>query len=124
MRFRQWLETGGMIRLYRAEDKNVQSNAPSWMKEDELYQNVLNASGRWFTDSLKEAQWYINQEYPDGHIVYVDLPAEEAEQYRVSNLAMKKGYKDVRENPAAFSRRPDREFFLPIEIARMKKPMA
>ncbi|HTY44249.1 MAG TPA: hypothetical protein VMC80_03325, partial [Patescibacteria group bacterium] len=95
------------IRLYRAEEKSsTEKNAPDWVKENPDYQRSEQARGRWFTDDLTEAEWYLKHEYPSGKIVVVDVPKEIAERYRVSRLK-KVGGKTIGENPLAFSERPE-----------------
>ena len=62
----------------------------------------------------------MDNEYPDGdgHIVYIELSKEEAEQYRVSNFT-----DNEVDQPRAYSCRPDKEFFVPRAIAKAKKPI-
>jgi len=74
---------------------------------------MLSAAGRWFGDSLAEVEWYIENECSDGEVMLIRLPTVLAERYRVANIPLKPGGKDAPENPAAFSRRPSHEFFLP-----------
>ena len=109
-----------VITLFRAQPrpKNAVEPAPnSWIEADPLVQHMRIAAGRWFTDSRDEVDWYVANEYPDGEVVSLSLSRDEAERYRVSNLPLKPGGKDAPENPRAFSRRPEVEFFLPAEIA-------
>jgi hypothetical protein len=107
-----------MITLYRAESNPKDRIEPAeWIKTQPSYQRTQEASGRWFTDDLEEAQWYIDNEYPGGRIVSVQIPRSDVEKYRVSKIALKEGNKNASENPAAFSRRPEKEFFLPKEIS-------
>lgn len=112
------------ITLYRAGLKSPGKAAiPSWADADPVVQNTKAASGRWFTDDLAEAQWYLKNEYFDnGHITSVTVPRARVEFYRVSNIAMQAGNKATPDNPVAFSRRPEKEFFLPIEIAALATP--
>lgn len=108
----------GHVRLYRAgpiAGKKVKP-VPEWKTQREDYQQMMKASGRWFTDDLDEARWYLKNEYPDGELSYIDVPASSAEKYRVSGLKEIEG-----EDPKKFSRRPDVEFFIPQEIAANKK---
>ncbi|GAI23144.1 unnamed protein product, partial [marine sediment metagenome] len=109
------------IRLYRAEEKPGSGNkAPDWVEQYPEWQRTNQAVGRWFTDDLEEAEWYLNNMFIDGKIVTVEVPKEVANRYRVSNLE-KGGGKDIEENPFAFSRRPEIEYFLPRNIAHQKK---
>lgn len=48
---------------------------------------------------------------------YIDIPRDVAETLRVSNIPLKPGGKHTPENPAAFSLRPEREFFVPMAVA-------
>ena len=103
-----------MVKLYRAEAKHKPVRPMAeWIPRSP-------ATGRWFTDDLDEVIWYMDNEYPDGdgHIVYIELPKEEAERYRVSNFT-----DNEIDQPRAYSCRPDKEFFVPRAIAETKKPM-
>lgn len=106
----------GNVRLYRAESTKQAQEPAEWIKQSPEYQNTMQASGRWFTDDLAEAKWYIENEYPDGKITYVDVPKAEAEKYRISNMKGSKN-KSSAESPLAYSRRPEKEFFLPTDMA-------
>lgn len=111
------------IRLYRAEEKSATGKGvPDWMKQKPEYHQSVQASGRWFTDDIEEAEWYIEHEYPSGKIVVVDVPKEVASRYRVDRLK-KGGGKIVGENPFAFSARPDKEYFLPREITKQAREL-
>ena len=115
----------GHTRLYRAQSKTAPLPSAqydfqkNWIVDTPEGRAQIDAFGRWWTDDLAEAQWYIENEYPsgDGQIVYFDIPTSEAEKYRVSNMPLKPGGKGVAENPAAYSRRPDKEFWLPRGVA-------
>lgn len=118
---------GKTIRLYRAEEKpgvvgTFPGGFPEWIKQSPEYQRGQQAGGRWFTDDLGEAKWYIEHEYPLGKIVFVDVPRTIAERYRVSQLK-KEGGKMIAENPFAFSNRPEKEYFLPREISDKKQEL-
>lgn len=110
----------GMVRLYRSEPIEGKG-VPQWAKDSPQYANTQKATGRWFTDDLEEARWYVANENPGGKITYVDVPADRVGKYRVSDMAVKDGGKSVAENPAAFSRRPEKEFFLPRKVADSKQ---
>lgn len=114
----------GMKRLYRFEPKGeraLPATTPDWVRESPEVKNMLAASNRWFTEDPDEARWY-QREHPEGHLTHVDVPEGEAEQYRVSNMAKQPGMKSAAENPAAFSRRPEHEFFVPAHIAKERVP--
>jgi hypothetical protein len=117
------------VTLYRAQFSTAALASrppckPSWADDSPIVQNTLSASGRWFTDSREEADWYLSNEYGEGgEIVAVRLPVEQAERFRVSNIPLKPGGKDVPENPMAFSRRPEKEFFLPADLAETATPL-
>lgn len=106
------------MRLYRAEPAPGAEGKPppDWLKERPDYKGTMRATGRWFTNDLDEALWYLKNEYPDGRIVYVDVPIDVAERHNVSKIKKVAG-----EDPKKFSRRPEIEFFLPEEIAAQKK---
>lgn len=114
----------GFVRLYRAQPAATQVAAarlPDWITTCNTYLHTRQAEGRWFSDDLSEALWYLAHEYPDGEIVYVDVEASRAESFRVSNLPAKTGGKGAIDNPRAFSLRPEHEFFLPREISGRSK---
>jgi hypothetical protein len=96
---------------------------PDWISEDQRYRNMLAAAGRWFTDDLDEALWY-REEHPGGCLWSVEVDNAEAESYRVSNMSIRPGGRDVADNPAVWSARPEMEFFLPRAIADMAAPVA
>jgi hypothetical protein len=115
----------GTVRLYRVEATPEQiagAEISPWVKESPEFKQAMEAGGRWFTDDPAEADWYLKNEYPEGRVVAVDVPVDEAEKFRVSNIPEKEGGKNVEENPRAFSRRPEKEFFLPREMAGQAKP--
>jgi hypothetical protein len=122
-------QEGHGVTLYRAQFSTAALASrppckPSWADDSPIVQNTLSASGRWFTDSREEADWYLSNEYGEGgEIVAVRLPVEQAERFRVSNIPLKPGGKDVPENPMAFSRRPEKEFFLPADLAETATPL-
>lgn len=110
------------MRLYRLQGMEAASPVSAWISESPEYRNMKAAAGRWFADSIDEAQWYAC-DHEDGFIVCVDLDDEEAEQWRVCNVPLKPGGREVPDNPFAWSLRPEREFFLPIELAAMARPL-
>jgi len=115
----------GTVRLYRVEatpEQIANAKISPWAKESPEFKQAMEAGGRWFTDDPAEADWYLKNEYPEGRVVAVDVPVDEAEKFRVSNIPEKEGGKNVEENPRAFSRRPEKEFFLPREMAGQAKP--
>lgn len=109
-----------MVTLYRACAASSATAKPSWMDGHPEVINSIRAGGRWFTDSLEEAEWYLQNEYFDnGQILALTLSSAQAEQYRVSNIPLKSGGKATADNPHAYSRRPEVEFYLPQEIASL-----
>lgn len=102
----------GTTRLYRIEPTKGDAPIPTWMESQPEYQAAKQAGGRWFTDDPEEARWYLENEHPGGRIVTLDVPTADVEQYRVSKIKP-----TGTDNPMAHSRRPEKEFFLPKEIA-------
>lgn len=115
----------GRVRLYRAQPfpHRVKKSPPSWSDNAPEVINMRDASSRWFTDSLSEAYWYLEHEYPDGEIVFIDIDGDEAEKHRVSRIAAKPGGKNTPANPRAFSLVPELEYFVPREIAALAEPL-
>lgn len=107
----------GFTRLYRVETPgSAHEIDPMWADASE---GMKAARGRWFTDDPKSAQFYIRENDRGDQIHYIDVPASEADKYKVSNIPSK-GNIYTPENPAAFSRNPTREFFLPKDLAKTK----
>lgn len=100
----------GQIRLYRAEGTPTGKQMPEWIERGRRESGAAAATGRWFTDDPKLVEWYANEaEAP--RFLYLDVPRETAEAYRLSALARAK-------HPAArFSRDPEHEFFLAPQLA-------
>lgn len=107
----------GFTRIYRFAVKDQQrAKVADWVAESETYQNMLKASGRWFSDSLEEAKWYA-KENPEGELLYTDVPTKDVEAYRVSNIVQTKDGL----NPQAFSARAEKELFVPRDVADASK---
>ena len=101
--------------LYRVESSNKEATLPEWIRESEEYKGSQAASGRWFSELFCDIAFYLN-DTPNARVLCVEV--EDAEQYRVSNIPMKQGGKSIVDNPRAYSRCPETEFYLPISIAR------
>lgn len=111
-----------MIRLYRVENPDRQLKPQGhWMWSQPSYVAATNSWGRWFTNDPKELEFYL-KDIPNGHVVYVDVPANEVEQYRVSNMKVKPGDHEL-DNPGLHSSNPEVEFYLPKAIAMKSKPL-
>lgn len=86
-------------------------NVPDWVKDSAAFKRTVDATGRWFASDPEEILWYWNHAKANGDerwIVYVDVPHKVANETLVSKLAG-----DAKE----FSRRPDKEHFVPREVA-------
>jgi hypothetical protein len=111
------------ITLYRAQFSAAPAVSVGWWRDHPLVRNTDAATGRWFTDCIEEARWYLDHEYFDGGVIYtLTVPASKAERFRVSNLQLLPGGKYTADNPWAFSQRPEAEFFLPQEMASCARP--
>lgn len=122
MSFLKWLVENATVRLYRIENPDRKPKPPGhWLWNNPTYAASVNSWGRWFTDDPKTLEYYL-QDIPNAHVVYVDVPAAEAEQYRVSNMKTKPG-QGALDNPVAYSLDPHTEFYLPKEIAMRKQPL-
>lgn len=107
----------GMTRLYRFNVTGApDAPIPEWMRGTPEHASIAEATGRWFTDDPAEAQWYAAHHEGKGHTTFVDVPTAEAERHRVSNLSSGEG------TPRSFSRRPEKEFFLPKSLAVQHQP--
>ena len=107
----------GYTRVYRFSGDGRRKDVPDWMKENPDYQQMLKATGRWFTDDIEEAKWYI-REHPEGQLKYVDIPTSSLEDFRVSNIVETPDGLD----PRKFSARPQKELFLSPKFSDMAKP--
>lgn len=109
----------GFVRLYRGETDipGERRPIPDWAAQNPDVQATLDATGRWFSDK-REAADYYNQTFGDksGRVSFVDVPAAEAEQYRVSNQPAVAKF--------AAEGRAAEEFFLPKEIAAERKALS
>ncbi|MDP3986748.1 MAG: hypothetical protein Q8P81_00810 [Nanoarchaeota archaeon] len=109
------------VTLYRAEEiPSKKKSPPSWRETHLEWQIGHAASGRWFTDDLSEAEHYLDNHCANGRIVFINVPEDVAERFKVSNME-DKGGKGIKDNPRAYSLRPEREYFLPADIAEQKK---
>jgi hypothetical protein len=105
-----------LMRLYRADAQLPTKPVSPWLMETPEYKSMMAAKGRWFTDDLAEAQWYLDDVQKGGKLHYIDLPKKEAESFRLSNM------KKTEDSVHQYSRRPDKEFFVTKEHAnRMKE---
>lgn len=109
------------MRLYRFEGTDPLTCVSDWIRETDEYQNMIAASGRWFADTAEEALWY-RCDHDTGLLVSVEIDDDEAEIWRVSNMPALPGGRNSLENPAAWSLRPEHEFFLPKDIAMRAAP--
>lgn len=108
----------GMRRLYRAENlpSESKSQIPSWLLGDPEYEASKNATGRWFSDTMENTQWYASH-LEHGKISYVDIPEFEVEKFRASNLPEGKF-----SSGGQTGQRAKEEFFLPKDLAESRKP--
>jgi hypothetical protein len=105
----------GMSRLFRGENPGFMKKAhPSWMQGHEDFDKATEAFGRWFTHDPAIANWYVKDAGKTGMMSYLDLPADKAKQFHLSNMP-----KEVRN----WSTDPDNEFFLPKELAEQRKSL-
>lgn len=105
----------GMTRLYRGEGV-PNPNAPpdpalQWLQESPEFKALADIRGRWFANTLDEAQWYAKDAPGKSRITYVDLPATEAEQYLVKAGSPEARYQARGKAADAI------EYFLPPELA-------
>ena len=108
----------GMVRLYRVESNTVAADISisDWIKEDPGYKRSQKASKRYYTDDPSTLKFYAN-DHGEGKwtLKWRDVTPQEADKYRVSNIPRKEGGKDTEDNPQAFSRDYETEFFLPAD---------
>jgi len=94
--------------------------ATGWMASDPAYQASVAARGRWFAPSLGEARYYLrdNEKAGTGIITRVRVTERQYKKYRVSNFP---GKGKTGTGPRSVSARPDKEWFLPRNVADTRK---
>jgi hypothetical protein len=97
------------MKLYRGQLDRCSLRLPSWIRN----QLPLEVIGRWFTDDVKIAQWYIEEAAPNGVLIVVDVPDEVAEASWLPNQPKK---------IQLYSKDINHEFFLPREWAERARP--
>jgi hypothetical protein len=99
----------GHVRLYRVEPAVRVPVAP-WIAWQRQEMNLDKGEGRWFTDDPQALLFYVkDQALSRPTLLTLDVPADQAAGWQVRQWqAQPSG-----ENPQAFSRDPDREYFLP-----------
>ena len=88
--------------------------------ESDDFKSIVHASGRWFTDDLEIARWYADDASGSSEIVCVEVSDYVAEVFRVSNIRSRL---PCGCDPVRFSRDPEREFMLPLQIAARAIPI-
>ena len=102
-------------RLYRGETATGEiKQIPDWLSSQPEVKATREATGRWFTNNLSDAEWYAREGL--GKISYVDVPNKVADLYRVDNLGS--GVSDFTSTGKELT-----EFFLPRSIAESKQPL-
>jgi hypothetical protein len=113
-----------MIQLWRGEPippEGERSTLADWITESTGYRNAMAACGRWFTHDRQAALWYIDNEHGGkGFLRTLTLHRDVALVYRVDQFEGRD--KNIPDSPRAFSRDPQSEYFLPIEVARRAQP--
>jgi len=101
----------GLTRIYRGQAAwESGGKLPDWVLDNPRYKEMASIFGRWWSDSLQEAQWYSREAGGRGQVLFQDIPNELVERFRVSNLPFD-------HKARAFSQRPDKELFLPAGFA-------
>lgn len=100
------------VTLYRGQKTLTGKSVPEWITQRLKETGASDAQGRWFTDDPEIAKWYQEDAGEGGHIVKVEVPKDVAERAKVA------GNPDLEK----FSRDPEREFFVPKEIANQATP--
>ncbi len=99
----------GMVRLYRGEvSPAFKGNVPDWVQQGLKESGALEARGRWYTNNVENVKWYLNEAGDHGRVLYVDVPAETAQQAHLLNQPPE---------IQRFSLDPTTEYFLPREMA-------
>ena len=106
----------GMVRLYRGETDSKPTAVSDWVKESEAYKGTVAATGRWFSRTREEAQYYVDHfGEQDGRLSYIDVPAADVEKYMAS--------KDPEAARFSATGRAEQEFFVPKELAAQRRAL-
>jgi hypothetical protein len=106
------------IQLWRGEGLPPENPAKlaDWITQSQEYQNTVVATGRWFTDKVKDALWYIeNIHGGKGVLRSITLHRDVALVFRVDQFDGRS--KNQVDSPRAFSKKPESEYFLPAIVA-------
>lgn len=112
--------TPGMKRLYRGETEDPNAKGLSdWLKEDPKVKATIEATGRWFYGSRKEAADF-SRDFGNGKVSYADVPESQYESLRASNQP------DAGKFSAggASGERAREEFFVSKETAEARRPLS
>lgn len=106
-------DAANLTRLYRVGPLPAEasvllehSQVSDWLKEATAATGQNDATGRWFTSSMKAALWY-SREHPGYGLRRVDVPSDLADGWRAS----------LHPSARRFSSQPQHEYFLPRHIA-------
>ncbi|WP_429481904.1 hypothetical protein [Paraburkholderia youngii] len=106
----------GLRRLLRIE-ASKEAPVSEWLAQQLEQTGARDAIGRWFVLDVELLAFYAEDSALGApRLSYVDAPASSVESWRVSR---------VREEiagrlPAAFSKDPESEFFVPQDVARAR----
>lgn len=105
----------GSIRLYRGEQLPSGKQLPEWIRQGLADSGATDASGRWYTDDPKIAEWYLREaeQGGKGQLKYVDVPRDVYEASSMKNQP----------EAARFSADQAKEFFVPREYADRAQPL-
>lgn len=114
----------GMVRLYRGESVGTERGPqPEWLRSQPAFQQMVEASGRWWTDRKELAEWYkAHAEHNglEGHVVYQDVPEVIAHQAQLVNQPAEiQRYTRSLEGDTTLQR----EYFLPAEYRGQGQPV-
>lgn len=105
----------GFVRLYRVEvAPEFRVEAPDYIKVAQQESGQAEAEGRWFSDKTEVLDFYLEDTGAEkARVVFLDVPRETAEAFRVSNTTEEVAGRAVK----SFSRDPESEVFLPRDLA-------
>jgi hypothetical protein len=113
-------QTTETVRLYRVGPTPAESaclregnGVSEWLAQATQKNGADAAQGRWFTNDVEEANWYM-RENPGYPIRFVDVSVQDIHGLRVA----------AHSKALQFSRRPEYEFFLPTEMANLARPLS
>ena len=107
----------GLRRLLRIE-ASIEAPVSEWLAQLLEQSGAREAAGRWFVLDAELLAFYAEDSAPGApRLSFVDVPASVLEGWRVSRVCEAIAGRV----PASFSKDPENEFFVPLDVARARR---